>query len=152
MQGYKGCRDTREAGVARRCQGAGVPGYGSVQGVQGVQQVQGCNDCKGVQGMGGVQKCTPDDAECSIPAIQVGPGALWGALLIAPQHTREESVKVPEVGVLGVYGCLLLEAAAGSGLRQSIGRLRWKNLEPVIVWVCWGCNHPDATACRAMLL
>ena len=90
----------------------------------------------------------PDDAECGIPAIQVGPRPICRRLLITPLRTGEHSVKVSEVGILGIDGSLLKNSEGGLRLRHSCRGFCLKNCEAVIVWVCWGSDHPDAGPCK----
>lgn len=93
----------------------------------------------------------PDDAECGIPAIQVGPRPVCWRLLVSPLHTGEHSIEVPEVGVLGVDGSLLNQGEGRPRLRHSCRSFCLKDLKTIIVWVCWGSDHPDAGPCKALL-
>lgn len=77
----------------------------------------------------------PNDVECGIPAIHVGPRPVCWRLLISPLHTGENSIEVPEVGVLRVDGSLLKKSEGGPRLRHSCRSLCLKDLKTIIVWV-----------------
>lgn len=64
-----------------------------------------------VVGQSGVH--APDDAESGIPAVCVRPRPACWRLLIAPLHTRQQSIKVSEVGALGVERSLLKKIKGG---------------------------------------
>lgn len=59
---------------------------------------------------------SPDNAECGLPAICVRPRPTCWRLLIAPLHTRQQSTKVSEVGILGIHGSLLKKIKGGPRL------------------------------------
>lgn len=67
-----------------------------------------------VVGQSGVY--TPDDAECGLPAVCVRPRPAGRRLLVAPLHTRQQSIKVSEVGGVGIDGSLLKKIKGGLGL------------------------------------